>query len=61
MFKKPFNRKVGETRTCKHCSATFHTFKPIWKCTKCVNKSQKVIEELSIQRKNNILLTQELI
>ena len=45
MFKKPFNRKVGETRTCKHCNESFHTLKPIWKCQTCVNKSQKVIEQ----------------
>ena len=44
MFKKPFNRKVGETRICKHCNESFFTFKPIWKCTKCVNASQRVIE-----------------
>ena len=45
MFKKPFNRKIGETRECKVCSTTFHTFKPIWRCTKCVNEAQKIIEE----------------
>jgi hypothetical protein len=45
MFKKPFNKKVGEQRTCKHCNASFHTLKPIWKCTKCVNASQKVVEQ----------------
>ena len=44
MFKKPFNRKVGEQRECKTCSETFHAKKPIWKCTKCVNASQKIIE-----------------
>ena len=44
MFKKPFNRKVGETRQCKHCGDTFHAKKPIWKCTKCVNAAQKIIE-----------------
>jgi len=44
MFKKPFNKKVGEERICKYCNDLFHTFKPIWKCTKCVNASQKVIE-----------------
>ena len=45
MFKKPFNRKVGEDRICKECGDSFHAKKPIWKCTKCVNKAQKVIEE----------------
>jgi hypothetical protein len=44
MFKKPFNRKVGEQRTCKECNASFFTLKPIWKCTKCVNAAQKIIE-----------------
>ena len=45
MFKKPFNRKVGETRQCKTCGDTFHAKKPIWKCTKCVNADQKIIEQ----------------
>jgi len=45
MFKKPFNRKVGEDRVCKECGDSFHAKKPIWKCTKCVNKAQRVIEE----------------
>ena len=45
MFKKPFNRKIGEQRICKECNASFHTLKPIWKCTKCVNASQKIIEQ----------------
>ena len=44
MLKKPFNRKLGETRECKYCGETFHAKKPIWKCTKCVNKDQKIIE-----------------
>lgn len=45
MFKKPFNKKVGEERVCKECSNTFHTLKPIWKCQKCVNAAQKIIEQ----------------
>jgi len=45
MFKKPFNKKVGETRACKHCGNDFFTLKPIWKCTKCTNASQRIIEE----------------
>ena len=44
MFKKPFNRKVGETRECKYCGDTFHAKKPIWKCQTCVNAAQKIIE-----------------
>ena len=53
MFKKPFNRKVGETRICKHCNETFFTLKPIWKCTKCVNASQKIIEQKKRARTPN--------
>jgi hypothetical protein len=45
MFKKPFNKQVGETRACKHCGNEFFTMKPIWKCTKCTNASQRIIEE----------------
>jgi hypothetical protein len=44
MFKKPFNKKVGETRKCKYCSEDFHTMKPVWKCQKCVNATQRIIE-----------------
>ena len=39
-----FNHKDGETRECKECKETFHAKKPIWKCQKCVNASQKIIE-----------------
>jgi hypothetical protein len=45
MFKKPFNRKVGEIRECKYCGDTFHAKKPIWKCQTCVNAAQKIIEQ----------------
>ena len=45
MFKKPFNRKTGEQRECKYCGDTFHAKKPIWKCVKCVNASQRIIEQ----------------
>jgi hypothetical protein len=38
MFKKPFNKVVGETRRCKVCDKDFHTFKPIWRCTNCTSK-----------------------
>ena len=44
MFKKPFNRKVGEDRECKICNQIFHTNKPMWRCQKCVNEAQKIIE-----------------
>jgi tRNA G26 N,N-dimethylase Trm1 len=46
MFKKPFNRSVGETRECKYCGNTFHAKKPIWKCQTCVNAAQKIIEQM---------------
>ena len=45
MFKKPFNRKIGEQRQCKECDTTFHTFKPVYTCQPCQNKKQKVIEQ----------------
>lgn len=45
MFKKPFNKKVGETRECKGCGDTFFTDKPTWKCRNCVNAKQRIIEE----------------
>ena len=45
MFKKPFNKVVGETRTCKHCAVEFHTFKPRYSCNACLNAKQKVIEQ----------------
>ena len=38
MFKKPFNKVVGETRKCKVCDKDFHTFKPRWNCKECVSK-----------------------
>jgi hypothetical protein len=41
MFKKPFNRQIGETRLCKDCGATFHTMKPHWSCKDCLNKKSK--------------------
>jgi hypothetical protein len=41
MFKKPFNKEVGEIRECKHCSKEFHTMKPVWRCGACVNEYQK--------------------
>ena len=45
MFKKPFNRTIGEERQCKVCDTTFHTFKPVYTCQPCQNKKQKVIEQ----------------
>lgn len=45
MFKKPFNRTIGETRQCKGCGVSFHTFKPRYSCNACVNAKQKIIEK----------------
>jgi len=45
MFKKPFNKVIGEQRTCKECNSIFHTFKPVYTCQPCQNKKQKVIEQ----------------
>jgi hypothetical protein len=44
LWSRKFDRKNGETRECKWCGETFHAKKPIWKCTKCVNAAQKIIE-----------------
>jgi len=38
MFKKPFNRKEGETRKCNLCGIEFHTHKPVFQCRPCVAK-----------------------
>ena len=45
MFKKPFNKKIGETRECNQCGNQFHTMKPIWKCRLCQNAVQRKIQE----------------
>jgi hypothetical protein len=39
-----FDHKNGELRRCKLCDTEFHTTKPRWRCTPCVNKAQKLIE-----------------
>jgi hypothetical protein len=40
-----FNHKDGETRVCKHCSVSFHTMKPRYRCNACLNANQKVVEQ----------------
>ena len=45
LWSRKFDRKNGETRQCKLCGDTFHTPKPIWKCKKCVNAAQRIIEQ----------------
>jgi len=42
MFKKPFNRTLGELRVCRQCKVEFHTHKPIWSCMECLCKKQKL-------------------
>ena len=44
MFKKPFNRTIGEERICKECGVSFHTFKPRYSCNACLNAAQKIVE-----------------
>ena len=44
LWARKFDRKNGETRDCKNCGDTFHTMKPRWRCTNCINKAQKIIE-----------------
>ena len=44
MFKKPFNRTIGEERVCKKCGVSFHTFKPRYSCNGCLNAAQKIVE-----------------
>ena len=45
MFKKPFNKEIGEIRECNECSARFHTIRPRWRCNDCINKKQKIVEK----------------
>lgn len=45
MFKKPFNKVVGEQRICKHCDKEFYTFKPRYRCNECINAKQKIVEQ----------------
>lgn len=44
LWAKRFDKKNGETRECKGCGNQFHTMKPRWKCTDCINANQKIIE-----------------
>jgi hypothetical protein len=46
MFKKPFNRTIGEQRICKGCGVSFHTMKPRYSCNTCVNAKQKKYETI---------------
>jgi len=40
-----FDHTNGETRQCKECGISFHTMKPRYRCNKCVNAAQKIIEQ----------------
>jgi len=45
MFKKPFNRTIGEERKCKGCGVSFYTYKPRYSCNACLNAAQKIVEQ----------------
>ena len=45
IWKRKFNYNDGETRLCKNCNESFHTYKPVYTCRVCLNKRQKTIEE----------------
>lgn len=45
MYKKQFNRTIGETRQCKTCSNEFHTNRPIWYCNRCVTERSKISQK----------------
>ena len=40
-----FDHANGELRKCRLCGNDFHAKRAVWRCTPCVNKAQKVIEE----------------
>ena len=44
LWKVKFNHKDGEIRVCKHCSVSFHTMKPRYRCNACLNAKQKIVE-----------------
>ena len=46
LWSKRFDHKNGENRVCKICGEEYHTMKPINRCRVCVNKSQKLVEEV---------------
>ena len=45
LWKVKFNHKDGEIRVCKHCSVSFHTMKPRYRCNACLNANQKIVEK----------------
>jgi hypothetical protein len=44
LWARKFDYKNGEDRVCNKCNTPFHTKKPSWKCSKCFNEEQKVIQ-----------------
>jgi hypothetical protein len=44
LWSRKFDYQNGETRECKLCGVSFHTNKPKWRCTDCVNAKQKIVE-----------------
>jgi len=44
LWSRKFDYNNGEQRVCKECGDTYHTMKPRWLCTKCVNAKQKIVE-----------------
>jgi hypothetical protein len=45
LWSRKFDYQNGETRVCKKCGDTFHTIKPRYRCTACINANQKIIGE----------------
>ena len=44
LWSKKFDYKNGEDRVCNKCNEPFYTKKPSWKCPKCFNQEQKIIQ-----------------
>lgn len=44
LWARKFDYKNGETRVCNKCNEPFYTKKPIWRCSKCFNAEQKIIQ-----------------
>jgi rubredoxin len=46
LWNRKFDYTNGETRQCKGCDTTFHTYKPRWRCRNCANEKQRVAETI---------------
>lgn len=53
MFKKPFNREVGELRNCKKCGVEYYTYKPVWQCNKCACNQTREVTKRNFLKKDN--------